>query len=124
MGPLFSAGLLVLLALAATLVLFVFARMFLPTRRAIALAIALVASGAVGGAAAALMLAPFFAGETLTSTSAVISYFSVLLGGAISFAVLGGLGYRKWSRQSNSALLTDAYASPLRAQRGAAKRER
>jgi hypothetical protein len=26
--------------------------------------------------------------------------------------------------QPNSALLTDAYASPLRAQRGAAKRER
>jgi hypothetical protein len=26
--------------------------------------------------------------------------------------------------QTNSALLTDAYSSPLRAQRGAAKRER
>jgi hypothetical protein len=26
--------------------------------------------------------------------------------------------------QANSALLTDAYSSPLRAQRGAAKRER
>ena len=124
MGPLFSASLLLIAAFLVALVSFVVARIFLPSRRAFAMAIVIVGFGAAGGAASALALAPFFAGETLTSTPAVIGYLGTLLVSAVVFASLGAWGYLKWIRQSNNAIDSDTYSAPLRAPNSAGHRER
>jgi hypothetical protein len=114
MGPLFSAGLVVTAAIIVAIVLFVVIRAFFPTREAIHLVAVLLASGAVGAVVALLVLAPFFTGETLTTTAAAIGYLGTIGATAILFAAAGAAGYRKWKRQSNRAVETDARKSGAR----------
>ena len=89
MGPLFSLGLLTILAGLAMSVLFLIARIFLPTRAAFALALLLVVSGGVGCIVGVLIQVPFV-GDELVSGKAVARFFLVILasGGASTVGAL------------------------------------
>jgi len=106
---------MVVAALIATVVLFVVARVFVPSREALGLAIVLVGAGAVGAAVAVLSLGPFFAGETLASTASVNGYLGTVAATGILFAVIGAVGYRSWrKRQSNRRIQTNAHVGGAR----------
>lgn len=89
MGPLFSLGLLTILAGLTMGALFAIARIFLPTRAAFALAFLLVIAGAVGCTFGLLVQIPFV-GDSLVSGAGIARFFLVMLagGGASAVAVL------------------------------------
>jgi hypothetical protein len=89
MGPLFSLGLLTVLAGLAMGVLFAIARIFLPTRAALVLAMLLIVAGVVGCILGLLIQLPFV-GDSLVSSSVIARFFLVILasGGASAVGVL------------------------------------
>ncbi len=89
MGPLFSLGLLTVLAGLAMGVLFAIARIFLPTRAALTLALLLVVAGCVGCAFGLLVQIPFV-GDSLVSGTGIARFFLVILasGGASAVGAL------------------------------------
>lgn len=89
MGPLFAVGLLTVLAGLAMGVLFAIARIFLPTRAAIALAFLLVVAGGVGCILGLLVQIPFV-GDSLVSGTGIARFFLVILasGGASAAGAL------------------------------------
>ena len=95
MGPLFSLGLLTILAGLAMSVLFLIARIFLPTRAALALALLLVVSGGVGCIVGVLIQVPFV-GDELVSGKAVAQYFLVILASGGASAVGALWAFLRW----------------------------
>jgi hypothetical protein len=95
MGPLFSLGLLTLLAGLAMGMLFAIARLFLPTRAAVALALLLVIAGGVGCVVGVLVQVPFI-GAVLTSGAQVARFFLVVLASGGASAVGALWAFLRW----------------------------
>ena len=95
MGPLFSLGLLTVLASLAMGVLFAIARFFLPTRPALVLAMFLVVAGGVGCAFGMLIQVPFV-GSDLVSGASVARYLLVILGSGFTGAVGALWAFLRW----------------------------
>jgi hypothetical protein len=90
MGPLFSAIAVATVGLVVFLVIFIAARLVLPTRRVALLSFIACLGGGVGVAIAVVAAVPFVGvGEPLKSSGAVVGYLSALfisgvLGSALS----------------------------------------
>ncbi len=84
MGPLFSLGVLTILAGLAMSVLFLIARLFLPTRAALALALLLVVSGGVGCTVGILVQIPFIGSDLVSGRTFARWLLAVLASGGAS----------------------------------------
>ncbi len=96
MGPLFSLGLLTVLAGLAMGVLFAIARIFLPTRAALALALLLIVAGSAGCVAGLLIQIPFVGSDLVSGTGVARFFLVILASGGASMA--GALWAFLWWR--------------------------
>jgi hypothetical protein len=99
MGPLFSLGLLTVLAGLVMGMLFAIARIFLPTRAVLGLALLLVVAGGVGCIVGILVQIPF-TGSDLVSRATIARWFLVILasGGASTVGALWAFLRRRTGR--------------------------
>jgi hypothetical protein len=97
MGPLFALGLLLVPGGLAISALFVFSRLFLPTRWAMGLAMLLIVAGGAGGVIGLLIQIPFL-GETLSSKSAVVRFLSVILASGCASTVCALWAFLRWRK--------------------------
>src|SRR5688572_14642938 len=95
MGPLFSILLLLSAMTAAALIIFVAAKVFLPFRASVVMAVLTTIAGTVGSAIGLLVQAPFYP-ETIQSRTAVLTLLGIAFG---SGCVAAGLTARAvWQR--------------------------
>jgi hypothetical protein len=98
-GPLFSLGLLFVLAMPVVLILFLVAKIFLPWRGSFMMAVFPTLAGAAGFAVAAIGQIPFYPSD-LGSSGLVALYMGISCLAGILAAILTGAAVLRRSRQA------------------------
>lgn len=102
MGPLFSAALLMFFGAIAMVVVFILAKLLLPLRASILMAVATTVAGAIGVAIGLLIQAPFYP-QTLQSRAAVLAYLGMSCAiGCIAAGLAGAVIWRSARRSTDS----------------------
>lgn len=102
MGPLFSAALLLFFSAITMIVVFIPAKLFLPLRASILMAVATTVSGAIGVAIGLLIQAPFYS-QTLQSRMAVLAYLGISCASGCIAAGLAGMAIWRSARRSTNS---------------------
>ena len=104
MGPLFSAGFVLIVSTIAIILLFAVARIFLPARTSLIPAVLLVVSGGAGCMAGVAIQLPFL-NATLSSYGEVVTFLGITIVTGCLSAALSGFAFlltRKRRREKDN----------------------